>query len=161
LPITLNCGAQWSAKNDHSPEGEHTINARFTLYGWLGPSPRLAPPKVSTSPSTTSVDASDGPSRIGSSHLLGITEGQDMNEYVFEVKLRAVVRVRATEEHVARKVVSSVLGSPGNLEIELANQNNAAVGRPATVTDVNFLQENDPKLLKDEVARSELRSPRA
>jgi hypothetical protein len=84
-----------------------------------------------------------------------------MNEYVFEVKLRAVVRVRATEEHVARKVVSSVLGSPGSLEIELANQNNAAVGRPATVTDVDFLQENDPKLLKDEVARPELRSPRA
>jgi hypothetical protein len=83
-----------------------------------------------------------------------------MNEYVFEVKLRAVVRVRATEEDVARKVVSSVLGSPGSLEIELANQNNAAVGRPATVTDVDFTQENDPKLLKDEIVRPELRSPR-
>jgi len=84
-----------------------------------------------------------------------------MNEYLFEVKLRAVVRVRAAEEDVARKVVSSVLGSPGSVEIELANQNNAAVGRPATVTDVDFFQEKDPRLLKHEITRPELRSPRS
>jgi hypothetical protein len=83
-----------------------------------------------------------------------------MNEYVFEVNLRAVVRVRAAEEDVARRDVSSVLGSPGSLEIELANQNNAAVGRPAIVTDVDFLQENYPTLLKDEITRRELLAPR-
>jgi hypothetical protein len=81
-----------------------------------------------------------------------------MNEFVFEVKLRAVVRVRATEEDVARNVVSSVLGSPGSLEIELANQNNAAVGRPATVTDVDFMQENDPRLLKGDIVQPQSRS---
>jgi hypothetical protein len=47
-----------------------------------------------------------------------------MNTYVFEVKLRAVVRVRATDEEVARKVVPTVLGAPGTLEIGLANENN-------------------------------------
>ena len=45
-----------------------------------------------------------------------------MNEYVFEVKLRAVVRVRASDEGVAREVVSSVLGAPGNAEINLIKQ---------------------------------------
>jgi hypothetical protein len=57
-----------------------------------------------------------------------------MNEYVYEVTLRAVVRVRAVDEEVARKVVPTVLGSPGTLEIGLANENNAAVGQVATVT---------------------------
>jgi hypothetical protein len=71
-----------------------------------------------------------------------------MNEYVFEVKLRAVVRVRAEDEEVARKVVPTVLGSPGTLEIDLANQNNVAVGRDATVTKVDFMQENDPRQLQ-------------
>jgi hypothetical protein len=71
-----------------------------------------------------------------------------MNQYVFEVKLRAVVRVRADNEEVARKVVPTVLGSPGNVEIVLANENNAALGRAATVTDVDFDQENEAQLLK-------------
>jgi hypothetical protein len=73
-----------------------------------------------------------------------------MNEYAFEVKLRAIVRVRASNEDIARKVVPSVLGSPGSVEIGLANQNNASIGWGATVTEVAFLQENGAKLLKDE-----------
>jgi hypothetical protein len=74
-----------------------------------------------------------------------------MSEYVFEVRLRAVVRVRASDEGVAREVVSSVLGAPGSVEINLANENNAALG--ATVTKVDFVHEKGPILLKDDVAR--------
>jgi hypothetical protein len=70
-----------------------------------------------------------------------------MNEYVFEVRLRAVVRVRARNEEVAREVLPSALGPPGSLEIGLANQNNAAVGWSATVTEVDFTQEDDPRQL--------------
>jgi hypothetical protein len=80
-----------------------------------------------------------------------------MNEYVFEVKLRAVVRVRAADAEAARKVVPTVLGAPGTLEIGLANQNNEAVGRAATVTDVDFVQENDAKPLKINAALPEVR----
>jgi hypothetical protein len=67
-----------------------------------------------------------------------------MNEYVFEVKLRAIVRVRANDEEVAREVVPLVLGPPHGLEIGLANQNNAAVGWSATVTKV-LTQEGDAR----------------
>jgi hypothetical protein len=76
-----------------------------------------------------------------------------MNEYIYEVRLRAVVRVRAADEEVARKVVPTVLGSPGSVEIVLANENNAAIGRTATVTDVDFVQENEAQLLKTNAAR--------
>jgi hypothetical protein len=75
-----------------------------------------------------------------------------MNQYVFEVKLRAVVRVRADNEEVARKVVPTVLGSPGSVEIVLANENNAAIGRTATVTDVDFVPDNEAQLLKTNAA---------
>jgi hypothetical protein len=84
-----------------------------------------------------------------------------MNEYAFEVRLRAVVRVRASEEGVARKVVPSVLGAPGSVEINLANENNAWLGQRATVTEVDFMHETGPRLLKDDVARPQTGSPRA
>ena len=61
-----------------------------------------------------------------------------MGEFVFKVNLIAVVRVRAADESVARNAVPSVLGAPGSAEIGLANQNHAALGRDATVTDVDF-----------------------
>ena len=80
-----------------------------------------------------------------------------MNEYVYEVRLRAVVRVRAADEEVARKVVPTVLGSPGTVEIELANQNNTAIGRTATVTDVDLVQENEAQLLKTNAAPPQTR----
>jgi hypothetical protein len=63
-----------------------------------------------------------------------------MTEYSFEVGVRAVVRVQASDPDVARKVVESVLGAPGSQEIELANRNNQALGRDATVTAVDFVQ---------------------
>jgi hypothetical protein len=61
-----------------------------------------------------------------------------MEDFPFKVDLVAVVRVRASEESVARNVVTTVLGAPGTFEIRLANENNAATGRHATVTDVDF-----------------------
>jgi hypothetical protein len=61
-----------------------------------------------------------------------------VKDFIFKVNLVAVVRVRATDENIARQVVPTVLGAPGNAEIGLANQNNAATGHDARVTDVNF-----------------------
>ena len=61
-----------------------------------------------------------------------------MEVFAFKVNLVAVVRVRAEDESVARKVVPTVLGAPGVVEIRLANENNAATGRHATITDVDF-----------------------
>jgi hypothetical protein len=39
----------------------------------------------------------------------------------------------------------------------LANENNAAVGQVATVTDVDFVQDNDAQLLKSNVALPQAR----
>jgi hypothetical protein len=61
-----------------------------------------------------------------------------MKDFAFKVNLVAVVRVRADDESVARKIVPTVLGAPGTVEIRLANENNAARGHHATVTDVDF-----------------------
>jgi hypothetical protein len=74
-----------------------------------------------------------------------------MNEYLFEVKLRARVRVRAPNEEVAKNVVPSVLSAPGGLELDLANENNAAIGWAAAVTEVDFTQESDPRPFQDPV----------
>ena len=71
-----------------------------------------------------------------------------MSEYVFEMRLRAVVRVRAENEEVAREVVPSVLAPPGGLDISLANENNAAVGWSAIVTEVDFRREEEPRQLE-------------
>ena len=64
--------------------------------------------------------------------------GLAMEDYTFTVILVAVVRVRAEDESVARKIVRPVLGAPGTAEIRLANENSAATGRDATITDVDF-----------------------
>ena len=64
--------------------------------------------------------------------------GPAMEDFTFKVNLVAVVRVRAGDESVARKAVPTVLGAPGTVEIGLANENNAATGRHATITDVDF-----------------------
>ena len=61
-----------------------------------------------------------------------------MSDFAFEVNIVAVVRVRAADENVALKVGPTVLGAPANVEIRLANENNAATGHHATVTDVDF-----------------------
>jgi hypothetical protein len=61
-----------------------------------------------------------------------------MSEFAFEVNIVAVVRVHAADENVAREAVSTVLGAPAVAEIRLANENNAALGHHATVTNVDF-----------------------
>ena len=70
-----------------------------------------------------------------------------MAEYVFEVKLVAAVRVRASEESLARRVLPSVLGSPSTAEVSVANDNNAALGWNATVTKVSLSVEGRPMLV--------------
>ena len=79
---------------------------------------------------------------VNVSHSLrGLRSDRDgilMEDFTFKVNLVAVVRVRAGDESVARKTVPTVLGAPGIAEIRLANENNAATGRHATVTDVDF-----------------------
>jgi hypothetical protein len=64
--------------------------------------------------------------------------GLAMEDFTFKVNLVAVVRVRASDGSVARKIVPTILGAPGTAEIRLANENNAATGRDATITDVDF-----------------------
>ena len=71
-----------------------------------------------------------------------------MSEYVFKVKLLAEVRVRAVDESVALQVISSVLRSPSTDEIGLANDNNGAIGRNATVIDVDFDVDGPLRFLK-------------
>jgi hypothetical protein len=61
-----------------------------------------------------------------------------MGEFIFKARIDAVVRVRAADENAARKVVPTVLGAPGTVEIRTANEAQAAVGYDATVTDVDF-----------------------
>ena len=79
-----------------------------------------------------------------------------MNEYVFEMQIVAAVRVHAVDENVARKVVPSVLGSPGTAEIRMANENNAGLGLNALVTNVDFSTGNGPALSKADRRKSKL-----
>ena len=53
-----------------------------------------------------------------------------MDDFAFKVNIVAVVRVRAADESVARKILPTVLGSPGTVEIESANEGNAVLARP-------------------------------
>ena len=76
-----------------------------------------------------------------------------MTEYAFEVRLRAVVRVRAESEELASKVVPSVLGAPSSVEIGLANRNNTAIGNTSTVISVEFDQQGRAKRLEHEGPR--------
>ena len=74
-----------------------------------------------------------------------------MTEYSFEVGVRAVVRVQASDPDAARKVVESF--SAGSQEIELANRNNQGLGRDAIVTAVDFVQKTPAKLVADKKMR--------
>ena len=64
-----------------------------------------------------------------------------MKEYEFEVAFVAVVRVQATDEEAARKVVPTLLGAAGSVEIRQANEKSSSRGVEATVTDVRFSAE--------------------
>jgi hypothetical protein len=67
--------------------------------------------------------------------------GNQSNEYVFEVELLAVVRVRATSESGAREVIPAALEAPGADVIRLASETNFITGRNAIVTEVTFFTE--------------------
>jgi hypothetical protein len=74
--------------------------------------------------------------------LFGITrqagDGR-MQEYVFEVPLVAIVRVRASNSEMAREVVvSPVVSPPSSEEIRLANEANFETGKRAPIIDVTF-----------------------
>jgi hypothetical protein len=74
-------------------------------------------------------------------------------EYAFKVKLVAVVRVRAANETVARQALPSVLSPPGTVDIKVTNENNAALGVNAHVTDVDFSIEDNATLFEVDGAR--------
>jgi hypothetical protein len=72
-----------------------------------------------------------------------------MQEYLFEVRLVAVVLVRAQNESLARQVATSALGSPSTEEVRLANEADFLMGREATIIAVDFsVDESSTKLIK-------------
>jgi hypothetical protein len=72
-----------------------------------------------------------------------------MREFVFEVRLVAVVRVRGQNESLAREVVASALGSPSTEELRLANEADFVMGRQATIVAVDFsVDEDSTKLIE-------------
>jgi hypothetical protein len=74
-----------------------------------------------------------------------------MDEFVFEVFITAVVRVRAETEADARQAVtSSAIAAPSAAEISLANQANFIEGKEGSITDVDFsIDGNSIKLLEE------------
>jgi hypothetical protein len=72
-----------------------------------------------------------------------------VREYAFHVKLVTVVRVRATDEVLARKVIPSVLGSPGTAEIRLVNESNNSLGLKAAVKAVDFFVKGESAVLPE------------
>ena len=69
---------------------------------------------------------------------MGLSGAQAVDDFAFTVNIVAVVRVRAAEESVARRVVPTVLGAPGTVELRLANEGNAVLAHHATITNVDF-----------------------
>jgi hypothetical protein len=61
-----------------------------------------------------------------------------VRSFVFKVEVVGTVRVRASDESEARKVVPAVLLLPGPDEVRMANDNNARIGWDGTITSVNF-----------------------
>jgi|SRR6185503_15889463 hypothetical protein len=77
-----------------------------------------------------------------------------MRDFSFAVDLTALVRVRAADESVARKIVPTVVKAPNALEVRLANESNALLNSGGTVTKVDFsFKETSIKLANiDEVS---------
>jgi hypothetical protein len=62
-----------------------------------------------------------------------------MTEFVFEVSITAVVRVKAETEADARQAVtSSPIGAPSVAEISMANQASFIEGKNASIAGVDF-----------------------
>jgi hypothetical protein len=67
-----------------------------------------------------------------------------MGEFVFEVSITAVVRVKAESEADARQAVtSSALAAPSAAEISLANRGSFIEGKDASIIDVDFSIDGD------------------
>jgi hypothetical protein len=66
-----------------------------------------------------------------------------VQEYAFEVKLTAAVRVNAPNESLSRKVLTSALGSPNTAELRLANDINTSIAKDITVTLASFSPANE------------------
>ena len=65
-----------------------------------------------------------------------------MRDFLFEVNLIAEVRVRASDETVARKIVPTALRAPSGAEIKLANEGNVFFTN-SIVTGVQFVIEGN------------------
>jgi hypothetical protein len=65
------------------------------------------------------------------------------NEYVFEVELRAVVRVLATSESGAREVIPGALEAQSADVIRLANEGPFIARKNAIVTEITFFTEKN------------------
>ena len=73
-----------------------------------------------------------------------------MNEYSFEVKLRAFVRVRASDKNEASKVVEIGPRRAKQYGNWLGKREQcAALGCAAAVTAVTFQQTGDPRVVRD------------
>ena len=78
-----------------------------------------------------------------------------MDEFVFEVFITAVVRVRAETEADARQVVtSSAFAAPSAAEISLANQANFIEGKNASISNVDFSIDSNSIKLHEEALTS-------
>ena len=74
--------------------------------------------------------------------------GNHHNEYVFEVELLAVVRVRATSESGAREAIPAALEAPGADVIRLANEAHFIAGKNAIVTEITFFEKDVARLVE-------------
>ena len=75
-----------------------------------------------------------------------------MREFVFEVSITAIVRVRAETEADARQVVtSSAIAAPSAAEISLANQENFIEGKKS-ISNVDFSIDSNSIKLHEEAS---------
>jgi hypothetical protein len=79
-----------------------------------------------------------------------------MASFSFKTNLIAVMRVRASDEMLARKVVPTALRGPSAVEIRLANEGAALLYEGAIVTNVDFSVEEGSIELIETVQMSEL-----
>jgi hypothetical protein len=79
-----------------------------------------------------------------------------MANFSFKTNLIAVMRVRASDEMLARKVVPTALRGPSAVEIRLANEGSALLHEGAIVTNVDFSVEEGSIELIETVRMSEL-----
>ena len=72
-----------------------------------------------------------------------------MKTFVFETTIDALVRVRASDEDSARKVIPTVLGAPGTADIRIANESiGVGLGIQAVIDDVKFNAAPDMVLIE-------------